>query len=36
MQMGTVSAGPFQIAEHRLCELIERVMDKPASVERVH
>ena len=36
MQIGTVSAGPFQIAEHRLSELIERVMDKPSSAERVH
>jgi hypothetical protein len=34
-QMGTVSAGPFQVEESRLTNLIRRVMETPAS-ERVH
>jgi hypothetical protein len=36
MQMGTASAGPFRIDERRLSELVERVIEKPASADRVH
>jgi hypothetical protein len=35
-QMGTASAGPFQVDEARLTTLILRVMEAPASAERVH
>jgi hypothetical protein len=34
-QIGTASAGPFQVEEARLTTLIKRVMETPAS-ERVH
>ena len=34
-QMGTASAGPFQVDEARLTDLIRHVMETPAS-ERVH
>jgi hypothetical protein len=35
-QMGTASAGPFQMDEARLSTLIRRVMETPAASERVH
>src|SRR5688572_2720184 len=35
-QMGTASAGPFQVDEARLTALIKRVMATPAASERVH
>jgi hypothetical protein len=35
-QMGTASAGPFHVGEARLTTLIQRVMEAPASSERVH
>ena len=35
-QIGTASAGPFQADEARLTTLIRRVMETPASSERVH
>jgi len=36
MQLGTVSAGPFAIAEARLTEMIARVIAGPAEAGRVH
>ncbi len=36
MQMGTVSAGPFAIAEARLTELIARAMGGPKPSTLVH
>jgi hypothetical protein len=35
-QMGTASAGPFQVDEGRLTTLIQRVMEAAALSERVH
>ena len=36
MQIGTASAGPFEIAESRLTELLSRVMEPAESPARVH
>ena len=36
MQMGTASAGPFEIAESRLTKMIQRVMSTPSAGESVH
>ena len=36
MQMGTASAGPFQIDERRLSELVELVIEQPHAGFRVH
>jgi hypothetical protein len=36
MQMGTASAGPFNIQEARLTAIIERVMAVPSANERIH
>lgn len=33
MQMGTASAGPFQIDEERLTEIVARVMEHPAPTQ---
>ena len=36
MQLGTVSAGPFAIDEHRLTDMISRVMGGPKVSTLVH
>jgi hypothetical protein len=36
MQMGTVSAGPFDIAESKLTEMIARVMGGPKPSALIH
>lgn len=36
MQLGTVSAGPFSIDEHRLTEMISRVIGGPKISTLVH
>ena len=36
MQLGTVSAGPFTIDEHRLTEMISRVIGGPKVSTLVH
>lgn len=36
MQLGTVSAGPFTIAEHRLTDMVTRVIGGPRVSTMVH
>jgi hypothetical protein len=36
MQLGTVSAGPFAIAEHRLTDMVSRVIGGPRVSTMVH
>ena len=36
MQLGTVSAGPFTIAEQRLTDMVSRVIDGPRVSTMVH
>jgi len=36
MQLGTVSAGPFAIGEHRLTDMINRVLGGPRVSKLVH
>ena len=36
MQMGTASAGPFDIAEEKLTAMIRRVMSAPAPSTSIH